>query len=70
MLVLSRKLGQEVVIGDNIRLTVVAIQGNRVRLGFTAPAGVAVRREELPPKTANGEAVLPGAATQLGGMDS
>jgi carbon storage regulator len=46
MLVLNRKRGQEVVIGDNIRLTVVAVRGNRVRLGITAPPGVSIQREE------------------------
>ena len=40
-------LGEEVVIGDNIRLTVVAIRGNQVRLGLTAPLHVPIRREEL-----------------------
>ena len=40
MLVLSRKPGEEIVVGDNIRLTVVAIRGNQVRLGITAPASV------------------------------
>jgi carbon storage regulator len=47
MLVLSRKLGEEIVIGGNIRLRVVAIRGNQVRLGVTAPADVSVWREEL-----------------------
>jgi carbon storage regulator len=47
MLVFSRKPGEEVVIGDNIRLTVVAIGGNRVRLGFTAPPSVLIQRAEL-----------------------
>jgi carbon storage regulator len=47
MLVLSRRPGEEVVIGDNIRLTVVAIRGNQVRLGFTAPRNVSIQREEL-----------------------
>ena len=47
MLVLSRKQGAEVVIGDHIRLTVVAIRGNQVRLGFTAPPDVSIQREEL-----------------------
>jgi carbon storage regulator len=47
MLVLSRKLGEEIVIGDNVRLTVVEICGNRVRLGVTAPAEISVRRTEL-----------------------
>jgi carbon storage regulator len=47
MLVLSRKLGQEIVIGDNVRVRVVAIHGAQVRLGFTAPAEVSICREEL-----------------------
>ncbi len=52
MLVLSRKEGEEVVIGDNIRLTVVAIRGNQVRLGVTAPPDVAIQRDELRPRGA------------------
>jgi carbon storage regulator len=47
MLVLSRKIGEEIVIGDNIRVTVVAIRGNQVRLGFSAPEDVAIQRSEL-----------------------
>jgi carbon storage regulator len=47
MLVLSRKQGEVVVIGDHIRLTVVAIGGNRVRLGITAPPAVLIQRAEL-----------------------
>jgi carbon storage regulator len=46
MLVLSRKPGEELVIGDNIRLTVVAIHGSQVRLGITAPIEMSVRRQE------------------------
>jgi carbon storage regulator len=47
MLVVSRKPGEEVVIGDQIIVTVVAVDGARVRLGITAPAEVPIRREEL-----------------------
>ena len=47
MLVLARKVGDEITIGDNIRLVVVAIRGSQVRLGFDAPRDVAVRRSEL-----------------------
>ncbi len=47
MLVLSRKVGQEVVIGDDIRVTVVSIHGNQVRLGFAAPADIPICRTEL-----------------------
>jgi carbon storage regulator len=47
MLVLSRKRGEKVVIGNNITLTVVEVDGNRVRLGFDAPEQVQILREEL-----------------------
>jgi carbon storage regulator CsrA len=47
MLVLSRKIGEEIVIGDNIRVTVVAVRGNQVRLGFSAPEDVVIQRAEL-----------------------
>ena len=54
MLVLSRKVGEEIVIADNIRVTVVAIRGNQVRLGFEAPPEVAIQREELRRAAATG----------------
>jgi carbon storage regulator len=47
MLVLSRKLGESIVIGNGITVTVVEVHGERVRLGFTAPADVPIHREEL-----------------------
>lgn len=48
MLVLNRKPGEEVVIGDSIRVTVVEIRGNRVKLGFSGPREVQIVRAELP----------------------
>jgi carbon storage regulator len=47
MLVLSRRIGETVVIEGGIRLTVVSIAGNKVRLGITAPEGVRVDRLEV-----------------------
>ncbi len=47
MLVVTRKPGEAVVIGDNIRLTVVSVSGQQVRLGLAAPAEVRIRRAEL-----------------------
>jgi carbon storage regulator len=57
MLVLSRKEGEEVVIGTQTRLKVVAICGNRVRLGITAPQDIPIFRGELchPADSVNGE---------------
>ncbi len=48
MLVLSRKLNQEIVIGENVKITVLKIKGNTVRLGIEAPRNVRVIRGELP----------------------
>ena len=47
MLVLSRKLGEEIVIGDNIRISVLRNQSGRVRLGITAPLAVQITRKEI-----------------------
>ena len=47
MLVLTRRLGEEIVISGNIRISVVALQGDRVRLGIEAPESVTVDREEV-----------------------
>src|SRR4051794_21061950 len=47
MLVLSRKLNETIVIDGNIRITVVGIRGNQIRLGIEAPDRVKVFREEL-----------------------
>jgi carbon storage regulator len=47
MLVLSRKPGEQVIIGDGITLTVVEVRGGRVRLAFDAPAQVGILRAEL-----------------------
>ncbi len=49
MLVLSRKLGEKVVIGEGIVLTVVKVDRNQVRLGIEAPKDVQVYREEIAP---------------------
>ena len=47
MLVLSRRVGEQIVIGGDIHLTVVAVQGKQVRIGISAPSTVIVDREEI-----------------------
>lgn len=49
MLVLSRKLGEKIVINGNIVLTVVKIDRNQIRLGIEAPKDIPVYREEIAP---------------------
>ncbi len=58
MLVLTRRLSQEIVIDDNIRITIVAVSGNTVRIGITAPQAVRVDRKELRDRI-EGKADLP-----------
>lgn len=47
MLVLTRKPGEQIVIGNNIRVTVLAIQGSQIKLGIDAPGDVSIFRSEL-----------------------
>lgn len=50
MLVLTRKIDEQIVIGDNIKITVIKVRNNQVRLGISAPRDVRVLRGELEPK--------------------
>jgi carbon storage regulator len=56
MLVLTRKLGESIHIGNDIRVTVLSVHGHQVRLGFSAPDEVRIVREEL---TAEDETAAP-----------
>ena len=47
MLILTRRIGETIVIGDNINLTVLGIKGNQTRIGISAPKDVSVHREEI-----------------------
>lgn len=47
MLILSRRVGESLTIGDDVVVTVVAITGNQIRLGITAPRQIRVLREEI-----------------------
>lgn len=50
MLVLSRKVGEEIIIGDNVRVKVLRFEGKKVRLGVIAPSNVTVHRSETQDK--------------------
>ncbi len=70
MLVLTRKAGQEVVIGQDIRVTVLNVQGTRVKLGVSGPEEVSFRRLELQfeglARAASGNPSRPRGSRQVG----
>ncbi len=47
MLILTRRVGESVVIGEEVTVTVLGVKGNQVRIGINAPKNVAVHREEI-----------------------
>jgi len=68
MLVLTRKPGEAIVIGDDIEIEIVAIGGGKVRVGITAPRSTTVHRKEvyveLQEASANGDAAADAAAPE------
>ena len=64
MLILTRRVGESLIIGDNITITVLGVKGNQTRLGVNAPRDVSVHREEILNKIQSDQAngnVTPGA---------
>jgi len=47
MLILTRRVGESLIIGDDVTITVLGVKGNQVRIGVNAPKDVSVHREEI-----------------------
>lgn len=73
MLVLTRKLDQSIQIGDDVTITILAVKGNTVRIGISAPDHVRIARRELHDKLrdsgAEQTAKTPGEASQVAEME-
>lgn len=65
MLILTRRINETLIIGDDVKITVLNIQGNQVRIGIDAPKSVSVHREEIYNKIQEEKGVTPDVAPNV-----
>ena len=66
MLILTRRVGESVIIGEDVEVSVLSVKGSQVRIGIKAPKGVAVHREEILNRGPADEASAAVAGDKLG----
>lgn len=70
MLILTRRVGETLIVGDNVSVTVLGVKGNQVRIGVNAPKDVSVHREEIYQRIQREKIEQSGGTEQDGEMDS
>jgi carbon storage regulator len=66
MLILTRRVGETLMIGDQVTVTVLGVKGNQVRMGINAPKDLAVHREEIFQRLQGKDAVAPPGDAPIG----
>lgn len=69
MLILTRRIGETVMVGDEVTVTVLGVKGNQVRLGINAPKSIPVHREEIYIRIKREEAIASATADVSDGND-
>lgn len=69
MLILTRRIGETIMVGDEVTVTVLGVKGNQVRLGVSAPKSIPVHREEIYIRIKREEAIASATAGLVGPSD-